>query len=124
MVNFVAQRLLYSFWLKGFYMQLASGFILSTQCFDNANGISMVVWILSEQGPVKLISSPQKAVFFVREQDLNTVTRLFNEYQTHCEIKHISLKTFQQHPVVACHFSSLKHYYKAAKQLKAHFVNV
>ncbi|MCF7516696.1 MULTISPECIES: DNA polymerase II [unclassified Pseudoalteromonas] len=105
-------------------MQLASGFILSTQCFDNANGISIVVWILSEQGPVKLISSPQKAVFFVREQDLNTVTRLFNEYQIHCEIKHISLKTFQQHPVVACHFSSLKHYYKAAKQLKAHFVNV
>lgn len=105
-------------------MQLVSGFILSTQCYDSAKGISIVVWILSQQGPVKLISSLQHAVFFINKSQLDAATSVFNEYGIICEIKHVKLKSFMQQQVVSCYFSSLKHYYNAAKRLKAQHIKV
>ena len=105
-------------------MQLASGFILSTQCYDGAKGISIVVWILSKQGPVKLISTPQKAVFFINESQIDAANRVFSEHGIFCEIKPVALKSFMQQQVVSCYFSSLKHYYNAAKRLKAQHIKV
>ena len=105
-------------------MQLASGFILSTQCYDSAKGISIVVWILSKQGPVKLISTPQKAVFFINESQIDAANRVFSEHGIFCEIKPVALKSFMQQEVVSCYFSSLKHYYNAAKRLKAQHIKV
>ncbi|AXV64913.1 DNA polymerase II [Pseudoalteromonas lipolytica] len=105
-------------------MQLTSGFILSTQCFDSTHGVSIVVWILSEQGPVKLISPPQKVLFFINEKDVAAATRILAQHNVACEFKPVQLKSFQQQAVVSCYFSSLKHYYRAAKQLKAHFIKV
>ena len=105
-------------------MQLASGFILSTQCYDSAKGISIVVWILSKQGPVKLISTTQKAVFFINESQIDAANRVFSEHGIFCEIKPVALKSFMQQEVVSCYFSSLKHYYNAAKRLKAQHIKV
>lgn len=105
-------------------MQLASGFILSTQCYDSAKGISIVVWILSKQGPVKLISTPQRAVFFINESQIDAANRVFSEHGIFCEIKPVALKSFMQQQVVSCNFSSLKHYYNAAKRLKAQHIKV
>ncbi len=105
-------------------MQLAAGFILSTQCYDSAKGISIVVWILSKQGPVKLISTPQKAVFFINESQLDAANSVFSEQGIFCEIKPVALKSFMQEQVVSCYFSSLKHYYNAVKRLKAQHIKV
>ncbi|WP_105181596.1 DNA polymerase II [Pseudoalteromonas sp. T1lg21] len=105
-------------------MRLASGFILSTQCYDSAKGISIVVWILSKQGPVKLISTPQRAVFFINESQIDAANRVFSEHGIFCEIKPVALKSFMQQQVVSCNFSSLKHYYNAAKRLKAQHIKV
>ena len=105
-------------------MQLASGFILSTQCYDSAKGISIVVWILSKQGPVKLISTPQKAVFFINKSQIDAANRVFSEHGIFCEMKPVALKSFMQEQVVSCYFSSLKHYYNAAKRLKAQHIKV
>ena len=105
-------------------MQLASGFILSTQCYDSAKGISIVVWILSKQGPVKLISTPQKAVFFINKSQIDAANRVFSEHGIFCEMKPVALKSFMQEHVVSCYFSSLKHYYNAAKRLKAQHIKV
>ena len=57
-------------------MHLDSGFILSTETVDSPLGVSFVIWLLTEKGPLKAISLPESVVFFIKLKDKATVENI------------------------------------------------
>ena len=100
-------------------MHLDSGFILSTETVDSPLGVSFVIWLLTEKGPLKAISLPESVVFFIKLKDKATVEKVLRLSDVSFEIVPVELKDFQQGTVAGCYFKSLKHYYNALKALSA-----
>ena len=100
-------------------MHLDSGFILSTETVDSTLGVSFVIWLLTEKGPLKTISIPESVVFFIKLTDKTTAEKVLQCAGVSVDIVPVELKNFQQGNVAGCYFKSLKHYYNALKALSA-----
>ncbi len=83
---------------------LLCGFILSRHWRDTSHGILIELWLATDQGPIKLLIPSQKAIFFVRQQDVERIQGLLSPY-SHIVIKTRDLKNFHNEPVAAVYCS-------------------
>jgi|TARA_Y100000310_G_scaffold337685_1_gene425395 DNA polymerase-2 len=81
------------------------GFLLTRQWNETAQGLDLVYWIASENGPLKITLTGQEAVFFVAAAELNRALEIMvamNGWR-HAEVK---LENFELQPVVAFYCKS------------------
>lgn len=94
-----------------------TGFILTRQQTQMAGAIYLEYWLATALGPVKLITSAQRDVFFLRQSDQAVASKLLAQVKINHESKALSLKTFDHEPVSAFYFSQPGACYKAKKTL-------
>ena len=81
-----------------------SGLILSRQSHDGPAGQSLVYWLSSDEGPVRVEITGQESVFFIAASDLEWATKVLNA-QVRFRQASISLHCFASGlPAVACYF--------------------
>ncbi|MEI6896415.1 MAG: DNA polymerase II [Psychromonas sp.] len=78
------------------------GLILSRQQRETAKGIELIFWVKSSRGACQVILSGLRAVFLIKQQDLDVALLIWGKQNNKInEIKLLSLSTFTQHKVVA-----------------------
>ncbi|MCP4053029.1 MAG: DNA polymerase II, partial [Mesoflavibacter sp.] len=100
-------------------MYLTSGFVLSAQAHDSAQGLQYEIWFATDNGPIKTISENETALFFIKNSDTKAAQAILSAESLNFLIKPLSLKNFQQQDMCGCYFYSLKHFYSASKALKS-----
>ena len=100
-------------------MYLTSGFVLSAQAHDSAQGLQYEIWFATDNGPIKTISENETALFFIKNSDTKAAKAILSAESLNFLIKPLSLKNFQQQDMCGCYFYSLKHFYSASKALKS-----
>ncbi len=80
------------------------GFILTRQRREIKGVLYIEYWLLTDSGPVSLITPPQREVFFVRQLDSKPIVEQLNMLNLPFELKPLSLKTFNQEKVAALYF--------------------
>jgi len=98
---------------------LTSGFVLSAQAHDSAQGLQYEIWFATDNGPIKTISENETALFFIKNSDTKAAQAILSAESLNFLIKPLSLKNFQQQDMCGCYFYSLKHFYSASKALKS-----
>ena len=101
----------------------AQGFILTTRTIERFGKTHVECWLLTEDGPLKTLSSPQQSLFFIRQQDKNEATQLLAANDIKHESKPLSLKTFEHEAVAALYFDRAFALYKARTLLKRHQID-
>ena len=94
-------------------------FLLTRQWRDKPTGIELELWFSSEQGPVCVLIDEQQAVFFVHQQDVPRLEKLFAP-DVRPFIKNLGLKSFANKPVAGLYFNSQYALYRARDTLKQH----
>lgn len=94
------------------------GFILTRQQKEIAGQTYLEFWLTTENGPVKLITAAQQAVFFIAQADMPQAMALFKQSHLQCEFKKIALKTFDQKPVSALYFNRTNLLFQAKQLLR------
>jgi DNA polymerase-2 len=78
------------------------GLILSRQQRDTVAGIELTLWIKSEIGACQVVLTGLRAVFLIKQEDLNTAQALWaNKTLNVVEIRPLALANFNQQNVVA-----------------------
>ncbi|TLX45641.1 DNA polymerase II [Pseudoalteromonas phenolica] len=96
------------------------GFILSRQQFNQQGKLCLCYWLMTSQGPAKVIIPDQQSVFFIRHSDVAQARSLIKEQGLQCDIKPLSLKHFDGEPVAACYFSSNQHLFQVKQRFSLH----
>lgn len=94
-----------------------SGFILTRQRVEIKGKIYIEYWLSSDSGPVKVTTSDQRELFFVRQIDLDRISNIFSDAKVDFEAKNLSLKDFQQELVSVIYFKNSYYFYKARELL-------
>ncbi|MFY8272667.1 DNA polymerase II [Pseudoalteromonas sp. SSDWG2] len=99
-------------------MSVIAGFILSIQTQQRRDGIRYVLWLASDNGPVKVVTDAQQAVFFVLERSASQVKSLLHNQGIDVQISAVTLKNFAEQQMCACYFNKLQDYYAARDALR------
>ena len=83
------------------------GFILTRQWRERINGQSLIYWLATDNGPLKIEIENVESVCFVAETDKARVEPVLKAIGG-CRIAEVQLRDFNQVPVLACYFSSQK----------------
>ncbi len=85
-----------------------SGFVLTRQWQDSAQGQKLQFWLATERGPLLVEISDAPSVCFVDEQHEVHVKQMLTGFPGSSMAK-VSLKSFMGSKVLACYFSAQKH---------------
>lgn len=93
------------------------GFVLTRHWRDTPAGVSVELWLATDNGPQKVSIAPQQAVAFLPAEQLpQAETVLKNE--RNIEIKPLPMKDFHQRPVVGIYCRSYRQLMNLEKTLK------
>lgn len=89
---------------------VAKGFILSRQWKEAGEGQDLIFWVASDRGPIRVQISSQESVFFIRQGDLERVSRLLTSKVSwhYCELDLLAFQKAGSEAVGACYFPSQK----------------
>ncbi len=96
-----------------------SGFILTRERREVDAGFLLEIWVLSDIGPVKLVTELQRELFFVRQADQSAIENQLKMARIAYEYRPLDLTNFQQAPVAALYFVRSQALYKAKDLLEA-----
>lgn len=99
-------------------MTIHQGFLLTRQARDLNGKTQIELWVTGESGPCQLLIDGERPVFFVAQQDRQTVADIANQLNIHCELKTLDLKHFDQTPLAACYCWSINESQKLSQQLE------
>jgi DNA polymerase-2 len=100
-----------------------SGFLVSRHAQDTRTGISITLWLKTQNGIAKLLIENEQALFFVETNHLKSAIKLLsNENIRVSEHRSLSLKTFGHKPVSAIYFKFMKDFYAARQLLQQHSI--
>ena len=95
------------------------GIILTKQSQDISTGIKVTLWIITDQGPVKLDILNEQAVFFVEADQVEYAQAvLLSRKVTVSKVTSLNLKTFTQQKVCGFYFDFMRDFYAARESLK------
>lgn len=94
------------------------GFILTRQQKEIAGQCYLEFWLTTSNGPVKLTTAPQQAVFFISQTDLSQSLALLKNAYIQCDSKKLDLKTFDLEPVAALYFNRTSWLFQAKQLLR------
>jgi DNA polymerase-2 len=97
--------------------EFSSGFILTRQQREIRGATYLEYWLVGDKGPVKLLTGPQRSVFFVRQQDQELIVELLSNGRIEYEYKALDLLSFEQEPVAALYFQRSSASFKAREKL-------
>jgi DNA polymerase-2 len=83
------------------------GFILTRQWREKAGGQSLIYWLATDQGPLRVEVENVESVCFVAQTDRQTLEPVLKAIGG-CRVAEVQLRDFKQAPVLACYFSSQK----------------
>ncbi|MFT5720650.1 MAG: DNA polymerase-2 [Motiliproteus sp.] len=98
---------------------MKQGFLLSRHSCDRGSQTEISLWLSSPEGPVQLLITGERPLFFVRLEDKERVTEVMVAAGLTFELRTLSLKTFQQQPVAALYFLTLRSFYQAQELLQS-----
>ncbi|WP_443216373.1 DNA polymerase II [Salinivibrio sp. PR919] len=84
------------------------GFVITRQQRDRGESSTIVLWLSTPDGPVKLCIENQQSVFFIPQEEQQRAQALLPSIDPHAYCKTVPLATFQHIPLVACYFSTVK----------------
>jgi DNA damage-inducible DNA polymerase II (EC 2.7.7.7) len=87
---------------------MQQGFVITRQQRDWGHGSTIVLWLTTPDGPVKLCIEDQQSVFFVPLEEKARVEALLPSIDANAYCQAVPLATFQHTPVAACYFTSVK----------------
>ena len=93
------------------------GFILTRHGRDVQGRTEIVMWLWSEQGPVRLVVPGQEPVFFLPEAHLQEAAELFKGAGVSGRFRRLPMHTFDGRPVVGCYFATLSAFHRAIELL-------
>ena len=97
--------------------QLLKGFILTRNWRDTPNGTVIEYWLATDGGPLKVRLTEQTSVAFV-ETRFRTVVQPEIARMPGVELRELTLKTFQQSPVLGIYTRHFRQLGQLARQLK------
>lgn len=99
------------------------GFILTRHWQDRRSGMELVLWLCTEQGPLKVLIDKQESVFFVAQADVLRAQKLLvRESAWRCS--DLELRDFSGNSVSGFYFSSQRIFYRARDLFAANEINV
>lgn len=93
------------------------GFILTRHGRDVGGRTEIVMWLWSEQGPVRLVVPGQEPVFFLPQSHMQEASELFRGAGVSGRFRRLPLHTFDGRAVVGCYFSTLSAFHRAIELL-------
>lgn len=93
-------------------------FILTAQSIEKNKKSYVEFWLLTEQGPLKAISSSQKHLFFISQADNGSAATFLQQAHIPFSCKNLELATFEHQPIAALYFDTHSAFYKAKILLK------
>ncbi|OOF08043.1 DNA polymerase II [Salinivibrio sp. MA427] len=87
---------------------MQQGFVITRQQRDWGHTSTIVLWLSTPEGPIKLCIDDQHSVFFVPLEEKARVEALLPAIDPNAYCKPVPLTTFQHTPVAACYFTSVK----------------
>ncbi|MGY3901046.1 DNA polymerase II [Aeromonas lusitana] len=100
-----------------------NGFILTRHGRDVrghgglAGRTEIVMWLWSEQGPVRLVVPGQEPVFFLPERHMQEAAELFKGAGVSGRFRRLPMHTFDGRAVVGCYFPTLSAFHRAIELL-------
>ena len=88
-----------------------SGLILSRQQIETTNGVDLVFWLSSDQGPCRVVVPNQRYVFLIEQEQLQQAKAIWQ--QEGCQphfIRPINIKTFNHKTVCAVYTLKQQHH--------------
>lgn len=99
------------------------GFVLTRHWRDTPTGVSVELWLATDNGPQKVILPPQKAVAFLPAEQLPQAEKLLHS-ERHVEIKPLPMKDFHHRPVVGVYCRSYRQLMNLEKTFKEHGITL
>lgn len=96
---------------------MIKAFLLTRQSVDASNGVQLVFWFHSDDGPLKVIVNGQQPVFFIRQQDVALATELLVR-ASGVTIKPLALKNFENEAMAGVYFNSQQQFYRGREILQ------
>ncbi|WP_158768740.1 DNA polymerase II [Paraglaciecola sp. L1A13] len=94
------------------------GFILTSDQRDIAGKSYLEFWLVSADGPIKVSTAAQQALFFISQQDVAQVQDILAQSNIPSTFKALSLRRFDQQSVCAVYFSRTQQAYAAKERLR------
>ncbi|WP_394247207.1 DNA polymerase II [Vibrio profundi] len=85
-------------------MNIHQGFVLTRQARDYSGATHIDLWLSTPAGPTLLTILNEKPVFFVEQSQQSSVQALAQKENIQCELKPLSITTFEHEPLSACYF--------------------
>jgi len=84
------------------------GFLLTQQAVDINGRSQILLWLITDNGPVKLIIDKQTPLFFISQEQLTSAIELLNRYRVSHHAKTLELTRFDFSAVAGLYFSNIK----------------
>ena len=97
---------------------LPCGFILTRHQREIAGSAFLEFWLVGEDGPVKLSTPIQQAVFFIPQHQHAELQDILNSAHIPFTCKNLELKDFDSQPIAAIYFNKPSQAYNAKECLK------
>ncbi|OAN17720.1 DNA polymerase II [Photobacterium jeanii] len=95
----------------------STGFVLTRQSRDYQGQTEVILWVKTEQGPVRLVVAGDKPVCFVPEEQQQQAEQLLAQAQISATWRQVGLKTYQHKPVVACYNQTVRDAHQVSQVL-------
>ncbi|OED41378.1 DNA polymerase II [Endozoicomonas sp. (ex Bugula neritina AB1)] len=86
--------------------QQQAGFLLSRYSRDRSGRTEIVLWVVTDEQPARLVIEQEQPVFFVTADDFEKVVMCLQRAQVPFHSRELSLKTFQQQFVKGLYFQT------------------
>lgn len=105
---------------KGCSLSIQSGFLLTRQARDVSGKTLIELWLTSDQGPVQLLITGEKPLFFVHSSQQSSITKIASEHSIRFDIKQLDLTDFDSVPLSAVYCSTIKIAQQLSQLLNQH----
>jgi DNA polymerase-2 len=98
--------------------ELPCGFIITRHQREIAGKTLLEFWLVGDDGPVKLTTPSQQAVFFIAQHDHDQLHKILNAAQIPFSYKSLKLENFDLQPIAGIYFNKPSQLYNAKECLK------
>ncbi|MCL6271411.1 DNA polymerase II [Sansalvadorimonas sp. 2012CJ34-2] len=84
-----------------------AGFLLNRTSYDRSRHTEIVLWVVTDHGPSRLVIEGEQPVLFIHTDDQDKALLALQQAEIPCHHKSLSLKTFQQSPVTGLYFRTI-----------------
>ncbi|WP_281222659.1 DNA polymerase II [Photobacterium sanguinicancri] len=86
----------------------SSGFVLTRQSRDSQGQTEIILWVKTDQGPVRLVIRGDRPVCFIPAQYKTHAQQLLRQAQINTTWRDVQLSSFEHQPMVACYCDTLR----------------